>query len=109
MKVSRKPSYSLDEMKRLVADNRFRPTQRVERFLISHYDDDPWELAKEIFFSIQEADFVKSFELRGRPGVMADVYVGGCYDNQEWYIKAFIENGELEVQLWSMCWDGCTH
>ena len=109
MKVSGKPSYSLEEMKALVSADRFRPTQRVQRFLISHYDEDPWLLAKKIFSGIGESDFVKSFELKGRPGVMADVYVGGCYDEQEWYVKAFIEGGELEVQLWSMCWDGCSH
>ena len=40
---------------------------------------------------------------------MADVYVGGCYDDTEWYVKAFIDKGGVELQIWSMCWDGAVH
>jgi hypothetical protein len=40
---------------------------------------------------------------------MADIYVGGCYDDAEWYVKAFVDGGRLNVLIWSMRWDGCAH
>ena len=40
---------------------------------------------------------------------MADVYVGGWYDDTEWYVKAFIEGDNLTLQIWSMAWDGSLH
>ena len=39
---------------------------------------------------------------------MADVYVGGCYDDTEWYVKAFIDKGGVE-RRYGRCWDGAVH
>lgn len=110
MKVSSKPSYSLAEMKRLVRRGRYSPTLRVAYFIDSHYEEvGVDEVVEKVFLSLKEDDFVKSFELKNLPGTMADVYVGGCYDNTEWYVKAFIDKGGVELQIWSMCWDGVVH
>ncbi len=110
MKVSSEPSYSLDEMKKLVRQGSYRPTLRVADFIDSHYRDDEIEaIIEKVFLSLTESDFYKSFELRNLPGTMADVYIGGCYDDTEWYVKAFIDTSGVELQIWSMCWDGAVH
>lgn len=110
MKVSREPSYSLEKMKELVNKGSFQQTTRVSGWLFSHYPDlKPRQVTKIVFSDLTELDFVKSVELTNRPGIMADIYVGSDYDDTEWYVKAFIEQGELRVQVWSMCWDGSMH
>ena len=110
MKISSKPCYSLKEMKRLVENGDYSPTLRVADFIDRHYGEN-WidEVVEKVFSSLREDDFVKSFELKNLPGTMADVYVGGCYDDTEWYVKAFIDKGGVELQIWSMCWDGAVY
>ena len=110
MKVSREPSYSLEKMKELVRQGSFYQSTRVANYLRSHYKKvTPSEIARIVFSDLTELDFVKSVELINRPGTMADIYIGSDFDDVEWYVKAFIEEDELMVQIWSMCWDGVTH
>ena len=110
MKVSRKPSYSLEEMKALVDEGAYMPSGRVVGFIAGRYPDlDVDEVVRTVFSELRDDDFSKSVELSNLPGTMADIYVGGCYDDTEWYVKAFIDGGRLNVLIWSMCWDGCAH
>lgn len=110
MRSSSKPTYSLSEMKSLVESDRFMPTLRVLSYLDERYHRiGAADVIKEVISELTERDFVKSVELRNRPGTMADVYVGGWYDDTEWYVKAFIEAGNLTLQVWSMSWDGSLH
>ena len=110
MKTSSKPGYSLAEMKELARTGRFRPTGRVFDYLDEHYGEvGPKKVIMEVVSELDEEDFVKSVELRNRPGVMADVYVGGWYDDTSWYVKAFIEDESLTLMVWSLAWDGSLH
>ena len=102
-----RPSYSLDEAKALVAENRYRATSRPIRFVSNHLGN-PAVFIPEIVASIAESDFRKSMELDIRPGTFADVYV--CeYDGEDWYVKFYVdEEGNLAVIL-SCNWDGAVH
>ena len=109
-KESNQPTYSLAEMKKLVEKDSFLPTIRVYSYLDNHYfDKSPHDIVKEVFSRLEEKDFIKSVELKKRPNKMADVYVGGWYDDEDWYVKAFIEDDGIAVHIWSMCWDGSQH
>mgnify|MGYP007039011563 FL=1 len=48
-------------------------------------------------------------ELKNRPGILADVYCGMVYDEIEWYVKFFMEDGVPMLDIWSMNWDGAVH
>ena len=110
MNVKWNPAYPLDKVKELAQNGRFRPTMRGLSYLDERYGDEgPKHVIKEVISELEERDFVKSIELRNRPGVMADVYIGGWYDDTEWYVKAFIEDDSLTLQIWSMAWDGSLH
>ena len=109
MKKSNRPSYPLDKLKSLIERGRFAPTIRVYNYLDRKYDDSPEKVIREVFNSLEAEDFFKSEELRNRPGIMADIYIGGYYDDTDWYVKAFIEHDELEVQIWSLCHNGEQH
>lgn len=109
MKSSKRPSYKLEEMKRLVEEGKINPTYRVTRFINMHYNERVEDVVRNVIESIDEHDFVKSVELKNRPGFMADIYVGGWYDETERYVKAFIEHDEITLQFWSMCWEGSLH
>lgn len=103
------PAYKLEDMQKLAEEHKAVPTYRVARFLNEHYAEDLEELISKVLESLEEKDFIKSVELINRPGTMADVYAGGWYDKTEWYVKAFIEDDKLTLQVWSMCWDGAAH
>ena len=107
---SRKPTYPLEDLKELAIKGKFRSTLRVNCYIETRYpESDLRKVVAGVFKSLSEDDFVKSVELKNRPGTMADVYAGGWYDSEEWYVKAFIENETLTLQIWSMCWDGGNH
>ena len=109
VKSSSKPTYSLEEMKRLVSEGEYDLSSKAFKFIVNRYDASPKDIVSTVFAELSDDDFVKSFELNNLPGTMADVYVGGCYDDTEWYVKAFIDEGSLMLQIWSMCWDGANH
>lgn len=83
MKSSKKPSYKLEEMKRLVEEGKIKPTYRVTCFINMHYNERVEDVVRNVIQSIDEHDFVKSIELKNRPGIMADIYAGGWYDETE--------------------------
>lgn len=106
---SSKPTYSLEEMKKLVSEGDYALSARAAGFLMNRYEVDPEVIVEAVFEDLTDDDFVKSFELNNMVGTMADVYIGGCYDETEWYVKAFINKSGLKLQIWSMCWDGSAH
>ncbi len=108
MMTCNRPSYALGDIKEMAANGRLRPTKKAERFLLSHYDADPCETIATVVSQLTEEDFAGSFELADRPGTMADVYVGGCHFDTEWYVKAIIEDEAVSLQVWTMLWEGTT-
>lgn len=54
--------------------------------------------------------YLKTDELRVRPGTYADIYDSVLWDNEEWYVKFFMTTeGEPVVEVWSLNWDGSIH
>lgn len=101
------PSYSLEEVKALVSDGRYRITARPARFVRNHLGN-PAIFVPEIISSVEKEGFRKSLELDVMPGTYADVYV--CeYDDEDWYVKFYVdEDGSLAVIL-SCNWEGALH
>jgi hypothetical protein len=61
MKVSRKPSYSLEEMKSLIDRGAYMPSGRVVGFIAGRYPDvGVGELIRTVFSELREDDFSKS-------------------------------------------------
>ena len=106
MTTAKMPRWSLGELRALAKHGMVRPTKESERFLVSYYDADPKEVIAAVMGQMTDDDFVRSYELVGRPGTMADVYVGGSYGESEWYVKALIEDDALSLQMRSMALDG---
>lgn len=110
-RIKNKPSYSLDEARRLVALREVKLGNRARKFLREHYlAEGPTLVVTEIFKAMCERHFYKSEELQFKPGVFADIYKGMIYDDTEWYVKFFIDEDEQEhLEIWTMVWDGATH
>ncbi len=108
MIISTTPTYNLSTIKSLVSQHKLKTTKRVDSWLEAHYHNVD-DVIQCVIAGLEPSDFVKSFELKTLPGIMADVYVGSQFDDTEWYVKVFIEDNTTMVQIWSMNWDGSLH
>ena len=106
-KAKMRPTYDLEEIKQLVADEKYTVASRPARFVWNHLGD-PSVFIPDIIASIESGDFKKSMELDVKPGTYADVYI--CeYDDDDWYVK-FYANGEGGLAVVLSCnWDGAGH
>lgn len=102
------PVYDIQEAKRLVRERKFRVIHKVASFLKNHYDDSPSDVIAEVFDAISERDFYKALDLEKWPDMRADVYKP-TFDGIEWYVKFFIEDDGVCVQVLSCSWDGALH
>ena len=73
-KAKMRPTYDLEEIKQLVADEKYTVAARPARFVWNHLGD-PSVFIPEIIASIESGDFKKSMELDVKPGTYADVYI----------------------------------
>lgn len=105
------PAYSLGRVKELVRKGNINFTKRGRAFIQHNYDDlDFQEVASGVFSSMSEKHYLKTDELEKHLGTYADIYRGMAYDDIEWYVKFYIdEGGSAQVMVWSMCWDGANH
>lgn len=103
-----RPTYELNEVKRIARAGKLRLGSRASRFLREHYGTVS-STAIEILEMVEPRHFQKSVELDHRLGTWADVYRGAVFDETEWYVKFFIENDNPTVEIWSMNWDGTVH
>lgn len=102
----RGPAYNLDEVKRLVERGSYLVTKRVENYLTNHGMSMRWAV-EGVVGAMDENDYCKSDELRAKPGTIADIYRHVWFDDQEWYVKLFIDlDGDVTVEIWSLKEDG---
>ena len=100
--TSRGPYYNLKEVRSLVLASCYRSSKRVGRTLHNHGYIDTAEVVEGVFGAIEESHFHKCDELKNLPGTMADIYHSVPWDDQEWYVKFFMRDGEPVVDIWSL-------
>jgi hypothetical protein len=101
-----RPRYSTEEVARLVVEGKLSSARTVVNFLIDH-DYDASEVTAELLTTLgSRGEFVKSLTLKS--GAIADVYQVLDSDDTEWYLKFYVDDGQLVVLL-SCWWDGCVH
>lgn len=111
------PTYSLDEVKRLVQSGKVMISGRPRRFIRNRTERyDLVCFIKELFEALEPCDFYKSEELEKIPGVWGDVYrpvpfrepQSGEYNN--WYVKFYVDRDEESlVVVMSANYDGYPH
>lgn len=99
------PRYDRQSVARLARDGRVVATKRVTQWLMNH-DYDVKETLVEVLTSLEHAgEFMKSCRLKNDE--TADVYLVHLAD--DWYVKFWIDEDHLIVDVWSCCWDGAAH
>lgn len=85
-----RPTYELNEVKRIARTGKLRLGSRASRFLREHYGTVS-STAIEILEMVEPRHFQKSVELDHWPGTWADVYRGAVFDETEWYVKFLLK------------------
>lgn len=97
--------YDLQIVARLARNGKVRTTKRVTQWLTNH-DYDVKETLLEVLTSLEDAGrFHKSCKLMNDE--TADIYVVEL--DEEWYVKFWVDEDQLVVDVWSCCWDGAVH
>ena len=106
-----KPTYHLDEIKRLTSSGHLSISRRPRQFILNRYGrTDVGQFVRDIIENIDPEDFYRSDELEVIPGTFADIYRNVEYDDEQWYVKLFInDDGEASVQVLSASWEGYPH
>jgi len=100
------PRYDRAEVARLAGKRKVVATRRVIAWLISH-DYDAAETLVKVLTSLEERGrWTGSTELMN--GEVADEYVVACRD-EDWYLKFYVDDEQIVVNVWSCCWDGTVH
>lgn len=99
------PRYDPTSVARLARGGKLTATKRVVQWLINH-GYDVKETLVEVLSSLEHAGrFHKSCELAN--GEVADIYLVRLED--EWYVKFWVDEDRLVVDVWSCWWDGSAH
>ena len=106
-----RPTYSLDEMKRLASRRKVLINRRIRHFIENRYDiSDKREFIVGLLRAIEPSDFSKSVELTIAPGLWADVYREVRYADELWYVKfVLMSDGQMFVNILSANWEGYIH
>lgn len=106
MRVSRTPRYPVALVEQLVRDRRVLTTARVTQWLTNH-DYDAKQAIMQVLLSVREhGRFTGTCTLMN--GESADEYIVGV-SGEDWYLKFWVDEDELFVDVWSCCWDGAIH
>ena len=107
----RRPTYDLDEVKQLAARKQMRINGRITGFLRNRYGiARPATFISDLIASVSADDFYKSEAMRHIPGVWADIYRHVKFDDEEWYIKFFIDrDGTVALSVLSATWEYYIH
>lgn len=106
------PAYDLEEAKKLAtARGSMTLNRRVRTFVQNRYGvRDAGSFVSKLICSIDPDDFYKCEELEAVPGVWADIYSGVLFEDEEWYMKFFIDDaGTMRLSVLSATWDGYIH
>jgi len=101
-----RPTYPLNEAKRLAREGSFTVNAKPRNFIKNHVSFDYETVIAELFDVLDESMFYKSEAMNVLDGKFADIYRDVPYDNADWYIKFFIADGNVQLTVMSCKWDG---
>lgn len=111
-----RPTYLLDDAKRLAREGNVIIDSRPRAFIINRTGRlDLRAFVDELFEALEPGDFYKTEELRVLPGVWADVYRPVPFiepesgESNDWYVKFYIEDGLVRLHIMSANYDGYIH
>ena len=98
--------YDIDQVERLARAGRVVLTKRVVQWLSNH-GYDPRETLVDVLTSLRDhGRFIGSCELNN--DAIADEYQV-VLPEDDWYLKFWVDEDQLVVEVWSCCWDGVVH
>lgn len=101
-----KGHYSAEQVTELTRQGKVVATRRVTQWLTNHGYDARMTIA-EVLSALQDhGRFIGSCRLHN--GEIADEYVVRL-DRDDWYLKFWIDEERLVVDVYSCCWDGAVH
>ena len=106
MEFEGKPRYDTALVGQLVADGRVVATRRVTQWLANHQYDARQTIVQVLSSLECGGRFAGSCRLMN--GEIADEYVVGL-SGEDWYLKFWVDDDQLVVDVWSCCWDGAVH
>ena len=98
--------YDVARVGLLVQRGRVIATKRVVQWLSNHEYDAAAKMREVLAAIDEDATFVKSCILDNEE--TADVYIVRLPDD-DWYLKFWIDEDNLMVDVWSCWWDGAAH
>lgn len=104
--IEGKAHYSVEQVVELTRQGRVVPTKRVTQWLVNHgYEASPTIV--EVLLALESRGrFVGSCTLHNDE--IADEYVVRL-DQDDWYLKFWVDEDQLVVDVYSCCWDGVVH
>jgi hypothetical protein len=98
--------YPVERVAELARQGRVVATKRVTQWLMNHDYD-----AKETILGVlsglgSHGRFIGSCDLVN--GQVADEYIVEM-DDEDWYLKFWVDDDQVVVNVWSCCWDGVVH
>lgn len=110
MRRKQAPTYDLENVKQLASSGKAILTRRARSYLYNQGWIDIDEIVNGVFDAMSPDDFYKATRLENYPDMTADVYRGMLYDDEEWYVKFFIDDDEnVVLHVWTLCVDGAMH
>ncbi len=100
------PRYDPKEVARLAREGRVVTTKRVQSWLLNH-NYDAADTVIEVLTSIETLGKWLSSCVLGNSEI-ADEYVV-TVDEEEWYVKFYVDNEQVVVNVWSCWWQGVAH
>lgn len=98
--------YDVGQVEKLARNGRVLATKRVTQWLSNH-GYDVKETIVDVLSSLgPNARYWGSCVLFN--GETADEYVVALADD-DWYLKFWVDEDQLVVDVWSCCWDGAVH
>lgn len=101
-----RPRYSSTLVARLARDGRVVTTARVAQWLVNHGYDVVETIVEVFSYLPKRGSYRGSCTLMN--GAEADEYVVALPDC-DWYLKFWVDEEQLTVDVWSCCWDGAVH
>ncbi len=101
-----KSRYSVEQVVELTRLGKVVATRRVTQWLANH-DYEAKTTITEVLLALQSRGrFIGSCRLHN--GEIADEYVVRL-DQDDWYLKFWIDEEHLIIDVYSCCWDGVVH
>ncbi len=98
--------YPISQVEDLARRGRVVATLRVAQWLSNHGYDVKLTIL-EVLASVESCgQYIGSCTLMN--GATADEYVVALGD-EDWYLKFWLDDVEMIVNVWSCCWDGVVH